>query len=412
MTTKRFPFYRDLINLSLLYMLTISFFMALATRIHIPMMPLEFIGIGFVFLCCYLICENVRWLWVYVVLHFAVLGSVMIIPLDSAGKLCLMVLTVVIFIRDLHTWLNHDKSIRDLHAGMGLLFIPALLYTSIHTEFGYAASIYYMGVAFVVLILIRNLLANFYELTQTGQLDDDMPVKEIFRNDTLITAVIIALITGAMLFVRADKLILALNRLGYALWRILSNFLSRTSEGGEQPDIPQVEYMDLLLEDLATQEEDVGFFGGVLRIIVAGLMLMCIVMVVYCIGRMLLYFVWVLLEKKGTQTKPYKTFKTKNEVRQSLREEAIKERRHGIFRTPYEKFRNLYRSEMKKQKKAGADVRNTRTPEENRVSILSNKGIDLRDATDLYEQFRYSTEAEVTTSDVTDLKNRIKSAGG
>ena len=67
---------------------------------------------------------------------------------------------------------------------------------------------------------------------------------------------------------------------------------------------------------------------------------------------------------------------------------------------------------MKKQKKAGADVRNTRTPEENRVSILSNKGIDLRDATDLYEQFRYSTEAEVTTSDVTDLKNRIKSAGG
>ena len=158
-------------------MLTISFFMALATRIHIPMMPLEFIGIGFVFLCCYLICENVRWLWVYVVLHFAVLGSVMIIPLDSAGKLCLMVLTVVIFIRDLHTWLNHDKSIRDLHAGMGLLFIPALLYTSIHTEFGYAASIYYMGVAFVVLILIRNLLANFYELTQTGQLDDDMPVK-------------------------------------------------------------------------------------------------------------------------------------------------------------------------------------------------------------------------------------------
>ena len=58
-----------------------------------------------------------------------------------------------------------------------------------------------MGVAFVVLILIRNLLANFYELTQTGQLDEDMPVKEIFRNDTLITAVIIALITGAMLFV-------------------------------------------------------------------------------------------------------------------------------------------------------------------------------------------------------------------
>ena len=392
-------------------MLTISLFMALATGIHIPMMPLDFIGTGFVFLCCYLIREHVRWLWVYVVLHFAVLGSVLILPLENVGKLCLMILTIVLFLRDLYNWFNNDKSIHDLHVGIGTLFIPVLIYTSIHIEFGYAASVYYMGVAFVVLVLIRNMLTNFYELSQSGQLDDDMPVREIFRNDMVITTVIIALIAGAMLFVRADKLILALNRIDYALWRMLTNFLSRMSEGSEQPFSPPVQDMDILLKELATQEGDVGFLGVILRLIAAGIILMCIVVIVYCIIRMIYYFVRALLEKRGKRTKHYKTFQTKNEVRQSLREEAVKERRRGFFRTPYKKFRNLYRSEMKKQKKAGADVRNTRTPEENRVSILSKKGVDLREATDLYEQFRYAPEKEVTASDVTDLKNRIKAAG-
>ena len=138
-----------------------------------------------------------------------------------------------------------------------------------------------MGVAFVVLVLIRNMIANFYELTQTGQLDDDMPVREIFRNDMVITSVIIALIAGAMLFVRADKLILALYRIGYAFWRKLSSFLSVMPEDNEQPINPPMQEMDLLLEELATQEGDAGLLGVILRLIGAGLVLMSIVVIVY-----------------------------------------------------------------------------------------------------------------------------------
>ena len=46
-----------------------------------------------------------------------------------------------------------------------------------------------------------------------------------------------------------------------------------------------------------------------------------------------------------------------------------------------------------------------------RLRTVSKSGIDLREATDLYERFRYATENEVTVSDVTDLKNCFKSAG-
>ena len=70
----------------------------------------------------------------------------------------------------------------------------------------------------------------------------------------------------------------------------------------------------------------------------------------------------------------------------------------------------VYKKEIKKYKKAGADIRNSKTPEENRKSILAEKGVDLREATDLYEQIRYGTGNEVDAKDITAMKNFMKAA--
>ena len=411
MTTKRFPMYRDLLNLSMLYMLLISGFMVLAINIHIAMQPLEFIGIGLLFVCSYLMREHVRVLWLYVLLHSVLIGACLFVPMESTGKLRLVLTAVVMFLFDLHNWISHEKSVRDLHPGVGVLFMPVLLYTSSRMEIGYSMAVYYMGVAFAAMIMIRTMIKNFYELAQSGQLDDDMPVKEIFRNNTVITGVIIAGVIGAMLFVRADRLVLGLNRIAYYLWEKLSYFLSRLFEGGEeQAAAPAMQDMDVLLEELAREDTDGGLFALILRLIEAALILLCIVVILYCFFNAMFFLGQALFGKREKKAKRYKSFQLKNEVRQSIREEAVKEQRRGIFRTPYEKFRDLYKKEIKKYRKTGVDVRNTKTPEENRKSILTEKGVDLREATELYEMIRYGTENEVDVKDITAMKNCIKSA--
>ncbi|MBO6206345.1 MAG: hypothetical protein J6O73_05340 [Lachnospiraceae bacterium] len=411
MTTKRFPMYRDLLNLSMLYMLLISGFMVLAINIHIAMQPLEFIGTGVVLICCYLMREHVRRLWVYALLHSVLIGACLLVPMESTGKLRLMIMAVVMFLLDLHNWINHEKSVRDLHPGLGLLFLPVLLYTSSKAEYGYAAAVYYMGITFAVLFLIRSLIKNFYELSQSGQLDDDMPVKEIFRNNAVITALIITFVIGGMLFIRSERLILALKRMAYALWGVIVHILSGLFEGrAEEEAMPAMQEMDYLLQQLAREDSDGGLFTLILQVIEAGLFLLFFTIIIYGTCKMVIFLVRALLGKREKRTRRYKSYQLKNEVRQSIREEAINERRRGIFRTPYEKFRELYKKEIKKYKKAGADIRNSKTPEENRKSILAEKGVDLREATDLYEQIRYGTENEVDAKDIVAMKNCIKSA--
>ena len=129
MTTKRFPVYRDLLNLSMLYMMLISAFMVLATSIHIRILPAEFFGIGFVIVCCYLMREFIKWLWVYVVLHLGMIGACLFLPLDSPGKIRLGIAAVVMSLLDMHNWINHEKSVPDLHPSLGAVFLLCLFFS-------------------------------------------------------------------------------------------------------------------------------------------------------------------------------------------------------------------------------------------------------------------------------------------
>ena len=410
MTTKRFPMILDLLNIGMRYLLLVSFFMMIASGVHIRMQLPEFVGLGIVLIACYMMREHVRVLWIYVLLHALLIGACLLVPMESTGTLRLSITAVVMLLFDLHNWINHDLSVRELHPGLGALFLPVLLFLGRQPDYEYSAAVYYMGIAFAVLVLIRLVVKNFYELSQSGQLDDDMPVKEIFRNNTLVTAVIILFVTGAMLFVRADRLVLALNRIAYFLWEKIAYVLSRTFEGHEELDMPPMEDMGFLLRELATEDADGGFFALIIRLISAAVVLLCIVLILYFACKALILLLQSLFGKREKRTKRYKSFQMKNEIRQSIREESLKEPRSGIFKTPYEKLRELYRKELKRYKKAGVDVRNTGTPEENRAAILTKKGVDLREVTELYEKARYGSENEVDNADVAAMKNSIRSA--
>ncbi len=564
MITKRFPLYRDFLNLCMLYMLIISFFMMLASDLQVPMMPLEYYGTGVIILFCYLMREHVRPLWMYVSLHFVIIGICLFLPLEGIGKLRLTIMAVVLFLLDLRNRINHNKSVRDLPAGLGALFIPILFFAGTRSEFGYTVSIYYMGVAFVVLVLIRKLIRNYYDLSKTGQLNDDMPVKEILRNNTIITALIIVSISGAMLFLSADHLVVSLNRMllnalyteprvknetmyindNYMypereIWRLplplykgligmLYNTLpgngtsdsingngggtgSGTSgsingngggtgsggytegnggnygnrydsnireniEWGNDNAAGQLGTLQLKLNpigwiknksfvitlfdcnkneekriiirspyDLALplktgdyRIENICLYGSFdiplkynnpefsvdqfrttsinldisdmmdsIPIKPAGYALwMFIGVILYCICRGLIFLLHALFGKRISHDK---TVEWKNEVRQTICEETVKERKRGInLTTPYQKIRDLYRRGLEKYKRDGVNIRNTKTPEENRESIRSGKGVDLREATELYERIRYKEEQNATAKDVAAMKKSLK----
>ncbi len=409
MTTKRFPVYRDILNLCMLYLLLLSLFMVTASSIHIRILPAEYLGIGIVIVCCYLMRELIRGLWLYILLHLLMIAVCFFFPLDNAGKTRLVITVMVMSLLDLHNWISGEKSVTDMHPGLGVLFAGALFFTGGKFEFGYSAMVYYMGVAFVILFFLRKLITGFYDLSLTGQMDDDMPVGEIFFNNSLITLFIIAGVCASMLFVRADRLILSLNRLAYFVWLRISGFLSRMLDGqSQQQTLPDFSAMEELMRELAQSEPDNGIFVMFMRLLESLIVLLCIVVIVYCSIAVIRFVVRALFEKRNRRNRRYKTYQHKNEVRQSLRAEAGEKKRSSIFRSPYEKVRDLYKKEMMRQKKAGAVIRNTRTPVENREGVRMANGTDLSAVTELYERVRYAEKQKTTAEDVSQIRNLIR----
>ena len=415
MTTKRFPIYRDFINLILLYMLCISFMMVLASSLHMNILPMEYLGVVVVLLGSYVLREKIKMLLVTLILHLVLIGVCILFPMiDAPGKTRLVIMAIVVSILDLHNWVNKEKSVPDIHPGLGAILFGAILLTSGKFEIGYSAVIYYMGVGFVVLIMVRFLIINFYELSLTGQLTSEMPVREIFRNNSIAVMGITLLAAIAMLFVKADKLILALNRFGYYVWEKISAFLERVLSNKmdeETTRFPPLADYGRLLQELANEEPDNSLFTLLMRLFESLLILLCIVVVIYCVSKALLFLWRALFGKRTISAKKYKSFTVKNEVRQSLRQEAASERRSSLFKTPAEKIRHLYKKELRKYKKSGADIRNTKTPCENSNVVLAAVGANLGEATQLYESVRYNDPDLATAADVSKLKSCFKSAG-
>ena len=412
MTTKRFPLYRDILNLCMIYLMLLSCFMALASGMKMTIRPLEYVGLALMLICSYLMREKIKMLWLSILLHILLTGIFVFWPVDGIGRLKLAVAALVISLLDLRNWITKDKSVHDVMHGLGLIFLVCLILTSGKFEYGYSTAVYYMGVAFVGLILIRDLVKNFYLMIMNGKQDSDMPVREIFRNNALITALIALGSMAAMIFIRSDSLVLALNRLVYNIWKkfaeVIVELFDVEEEYQEQPVFRGIEQM---LDELSTEDSGNSFLTMIIRITEAALALFCIVVLAYCAYRLAVVLWRALFSKRELRPKRYKSFQVKNEVRQSLKAEDYGKKNRRFFKTAAEKVRDIYRKELKKFRKAGAGVRNTATPAENRVSVLKNSGMDIGAATALYERVRFRDEDTADAKDVSDIKDLFRKAG-
>ena len=80
-----------------------------------------------------------------------------------------------------------------------------------------------------------------------------------------------------------------------------------------------------------------------------------------------------------------------------------------FFKTNAEKVRYIYRKELLSYKHKGADVRETKTPDENKREIYDYKGHDISVATRIYEKVRFCIGYEATKQDVSDIKAGVRS---
>jgi len=405
MTTKRFPIYRDALNLIMLYLIVMSADMTLSSGMQFAIPASEYVTVGSVLAVSYLLREHITKMYIYMICHVFMVAACIMIPIDITSKVKIVFIAVVLSAFDIYNWFNGLESMPDIFWGCGGLILLAFFMSSGAFEFGYSKVIFNMGILFVTCLLVRMLISNFYDLSRSGQLTDDMPVRELFRNNTYIAIGIILLAVAFMIFVRTDVLIQKINDVVYIIlkrfWLAIMPFVT-SEEGSIDYGIPRPKMPNL------PQTED-NIFAQLLRIFEALLSVMIAALLIYIILKLIIAVIRALTKDRIKRSRSHRSYRVKNEVRERLsRTEAFREKRKSIFRTNEQKVRQIYRKELLLYRKKGADIKETRTPFENRSEILRSKGHDISFATDIYEKVRFKVGYEAQKQDVTDIRSGFR----
>ena len=231
MTTKRFPIYQDILNLILLYLIIMSMDMTLSSGMQFEIVMAEYIGIAAVVFASYLFREHITKMYIYAICHALMIALCIIVPIDITSKVKVVFIAIIFCIFDIYNWFNSIENTPDVFWGTGGLILLAFILSSGEFEFGYSVKIFNMGVLFTAFVLVRMLLSNFYDLSRSGQLTDDMPVRELFRNNALIAIGIIVLAIAFMIFVKTDSLIRRISRYSSSVSRMGSSALRVSLRG-------------------------------------------------------------------------------------------------------------------------------------------------------------------------------------
>ena len=406
MTTKRFPIYLDMINLILLYFLIMSFDMTLSSGMRFVIGPSEYIGMGLIIFVSYLLREKVNKMYIYMILHVIVVTLCIIAPLDVMCKVKLVFVAILFFIFDIYNWFNGVESTPDIYWGTGFIVLVAFFLSTGEFEFGYSRIVFNMGIMFAALLLLRMLLSNFYDLSRSGQLTDDMPVRELFRNNAFIATGIIIMAVLLMMFVRSDPLIRKINEIIYRvlkkLWDLISYYVTSDESSSSSARQRQV------MPDLPQMGDSI--WAQLLQIFEALMSVIITALIIYFIIKCVMGIIGMMSGNRTKRIRSHRSYRVKNEVRERLtRTDTKEDKRKSLFKTNAEKVRHIYRKGLLSYKHKGADIRETKTPDENKKEVFDYKGHDISAATMIYEKVRFCVGYEATKQDVSDIKAGFKS---
>lgn len=402
MTTKRYPIYIDIINFILILILATSVDMLISAGMGIYCTMYEIVAFMAIIVWSYMLREMVRWLLVYIPLNALMFALCAISSQPDVARVKVGIVVLLFILLNINYWIGNKTGTMDIHYCVVAIVAVAYIYCNQRGSEEYAGILYSLCICFVLLEMIKKLLENYRDIVISGQLTDDMPVREIFRNNTIGAVGVMLLVIMSMMFVKADGLIAWIKGLWFSIASRIGT-LFHVENVVEEKVIEQRPIIDVVSP---VPEKD-GILAQILHIIELGLYAAAVALIIYGAVKLLIFIV-KNLSVRDIEKREFRSFAGEHETREKIkRVEADDEEGFRLFKAPNEKIRNMYRKKLRSLKKSGTDIRETMTPRENSQSALKNSH-DIAGATAMYEYVRYSANPVTSKEDVARFKQLIK----
>ena len=408
MKTKLFPIITDIINLILLYLVIIGAGTILEVGMDMVMVSYDYIALAIVIFLFYLLREFVTSLKFFAPGNIIVFLAVLKFAPDFNTGLRVGFIVFAFMVLNAHYWLEHDAdSAMNIPWGFVALFVAISAYVSSKGQDKLVTRLFYFTVLFIVLQIVKKVMKNAHNLSISGQLTSDMPVKDIYRNSFLFASGIILLCILIMMFVRADWLISILNGILYKIeYAFLYVFLMLVLFF-DRPDDIEMEAEEAVAEILEKTPEEAGILDQILNIVGALLVLAILIGLTVLIVR----GIRNLIKEYGhydRKKKQGRVYTNEYETRERI-VRVDKNKEPGFFnrKSNLEKIRYMYKRKMMSYLKKGVQISGNSTPRENATLVNNSNGNDTTAMTRIYERVRYGYNP-AEDADVAAMKEAVK----
>ncbi len=390
MITKKYVIYADLLNLFMLFLLSVviswcgavwmgGFFYAGAAA-----------GMAVLLVLLYLLRLFVKNLFVYIALHAVLFALLFILPMPMIAVAELFAFLIVFTITDFSFWTNEElHGFYYVPASFCLFFLLAYAYGSYKGIQNIQDTAYVMGILYLGLYFLRLYFQNGIRFSKDKQMNEEVPLKQMYAQNVKLILPLVGIFVACMFLIQskilADFLMTVLRTIVEAVVYLVNWLISVLPRAKQMStEIP------VLPEDLfSAADAPPGWVQMLIRLLEMLISAAVVVFLVFITLRGIYRFLRIHLSRNGREERLL-FYQDMSESREWISEKREQRNKHLLRRlTDSEKIRRLYKKKIRELERGGYRLSLSDTPMERAADVYESRGENIREASEIYEEARY-----------------------
>ncbi len=390
MITKKYIIYADLLNLLMLFLLSVVISWCGSVGMGGPFYAEAAAGMAALLVLLYLLRLYVKNLFLYIALHAVLFAVLFALPLPAIAVAELIAFLIVFTITDFAFWTDATlHGFYYVHVSCCLFFLLAYAYGSYKGAQEMQGAAYVMGILFLGFYFLRLYFENGIRFSKDKQMNEEVPLKQMFAQNMKLILPLVGIFVVCMFLIQsktlADFLLTVLQTLVKAVVYFVNWLISIL------PRIKQVNMaIPELPEDLFSAAEAPPDWVQMLIRLLEMLISAAVVGFLIFIALRGMYRFFRTYLFRNEREERLLLYQDMSERREWLSEKSAQKNRRLPGRlTSAEKIRRLYKRKIRALERGGYRLNRSDTPMERAADVHESRGEDILEATAVYEEVRY-----------------------
>lgn len=390
MITKKYVIYADLLNLIMLFLLSVVISWCGAVGMGGSFCAEAVAGMAVLLVLLYLLRLHVKNLFLYIALHLVLFAVLFSLPLPVIAVAELITFLIVFTITDFVFWTDATlHGFYYIHVSCCLFFLLAYAYGDYKDAQEVQSAAYIMGILFLGLYFLRLYFENGIRFSRDKQMNEEVPLKQMYAQNIKLILPLVSIFVVCMFLIQSETLAefllvvlrVIVEKVVYFINWLISILPRIQGANAGMAELPA----KLLLAANAPP----GLLQMLIRLLemlvsgaVTGFLIFILLRGVYRFFR-----TYLLRNGREERLLLYQDMSEKREWI-SDKKERVEKRLFGTL-SDAEKIRKLYKKKIRALERGGYQINRFDTPMERAADVYESRGEDIVEATAVYEEARY-----------------------